>query len=228
MDSKSKRGIFLNKIINENPVFVLTLGMCPTLAVTTSLQSGIVMGLSLLTVLLFSNVCISLIRKIVPNEIRIPVYIVIIATFVTIVEMLLKAQLPGLYEKLGVFVSLIVVNCIVFGRAESFASKNKVILSFIDALGVGLGFLFALVLVSSIREILGTGVLTIWSDVKIDFMPFFDFLKIKPTSFFVGNPGAFIILALLIGTIQTIVNYRKRIKQKSKETKEMKKERKGA
>ncbi len=214
MDSGSKKSIFLNGIVKENPVLVLTLGMCPTLAVTTTLQSGIVMGLSLMVVLLFSNFCISLIRKIVPSEIRIPVYIVIIATFVTIVEMLLGAILPSLYEKLGVFVSLIVVNCIVLGRAESFASKNNVFLSLIDALGVGIGFLGALILVSSIREILGTGILTIWNDVQINFVPIFNFFKIEPSSFFVGNPGAFVILALLIGVIQSIGIYKRKIKER--------------
>lgn len=214
MESNSKISIFLKGIIKENPVLVLTLGMCPTLAVTTSLQSGIVMGLSLLFVLLFSNFCISLIRKIVPNEIRIPVYIVIIATFVTIVEMLLGALMPTLYEKLGVFVSLIVVNCIVLGRAEAFASKNNVFLSILDALGVGLGFLLALMVVSSIREILGTGYLTVWNNIQFNFMPIFDFLKIKPTSFFIGNPGAFIVLALLIGIIQSISIFRKKLKER--------------
>ena len=214
MDSKSKKSIFLNGIIKENPVLVLTLGMCPTLAVTTTLQSGLVMGLSLLVVLLFSNFCISLIRKIVPNEIRIPVYIVIIATFVTIVEMLLGAFLPTLYEKLGVFVSLIVVKCIVLGRAESFASKNNVFASLLDALSVGLGFICALVLVSSIREILGTGYLTIWNDVQINFNPIFSFFKIAPTSFFVGNPGAFIVLALLIGVIKSIRIHKKKMKDR--------------
>ena len=214
MESNSKISIFLKGIIKENPVLVLTLGMCPTLAVTTSLQSGIVMGLSLLFVLLFSNFCISLIRKIVPNEIRIPVYIVIIATFVTIVEMLLGALMPTLYEKLGVFVSLIVVNCIVLGRAEAFASKNNVFLSILDALGVGLGFLLALMVVSSIREILGTGYLTVWNNIQVNLMPIFDFLKIKPTSFFIGNPGAFIVLALLIGIIQSISIFRKKLKER--------------
>lgn len=217
MDSKSKKSIFLNGIIKENPVLVLTLGMCPTLAVTTSLQSGIVMGLSLLFVLLLSNVCISLVRKIVPNEIRIPVYIVIIATFVTIVEMLLGAYMPTLYEKLGVFVSLIVVNCIVLGRAETFASKNNVLLSILDAFGVGLGFLGALIIVSAIREILGTGILTIWNNTKISFMPIFNFFNVKPTSFFVGNPGAFVILAFIIGITQTIQIYKKKRKNKKEE-----------
>ncbi len=214
MESNSKISIFLKGIVKENPVLVLTLGMCPTLAVTTSLQSGIVMGLSLMFVLLFSNFCISLIRKIVPNEIRIPVYIVIIATFVTIVEMLLGALIPTLYEKLGVFVSLIVVNCIVLGRAEAFASKNNVFLSIFDALGVGLGFLLALIVVSSIREILGTGFLTVWNDIQVNFMPVFDFLRIKPTSFFIGNPGAFIVLALLIGIIQSVSIFRKKLKER--------------
>ena len=214
MDKTTKKNSFLNGIFKENPVFVLTLGMCPTLAVTTTLQSGIVMGLSLLAVLIFSNICISIIRKIVPSEIRIPVFIVIIATFVTVVEMLLNAYLPTLYEQLGVFVSLIVVNCIVLGRAESHASKNGVLSSFLDALGVGLGFLGALIIVSSVREILGTGYLTIWNTTKVSLMPIFDLLGIKPTSFFVGNPGAFVILAILIGIVNSIKIYHYKIKNR--------------
>lgn len=214
MDKTTKKNPFLNGIFKENPVFVLTLGMCPTLAVTTTLQSGIVMGLSLLAVLIFSNLCISLIRKIVPSEIRIPVFIVIIATFVTIVEMLLNAYLPTLYEQLGVFVSLIVVNCIVLGRAESHASKNGVLSSFLDALGVGLGFLGALIIVSSVREILGTGYLTLWNTTKVSLMPIFDLLGIKPTSFFVGNPGAFVILAIVIGIVNSIKIYHDKIKNR--------------
>lgn len=214
MDKTTKKNSFLNGIFKENPVFVLTLGMCPTLAVTTTLQSGIVMGLSLLAVLIFSNICISIIRKIVPSEIRIPVFIVIIATFVTVVEMLLNAYLPTLYEQLGVFVSLIVVNCIVLGRAESHASKNGVLSSFLDALGVGLGFLGALIIVSSVREILGTGYLTIWNTTKVSLMPIFDLLGIKPTSFFVGNPGAFVILAILIGIVNSIKIYHDKIKNR--------------
>lgn len=214
MEKVSKKTILLNGIFKENPVLVLILGMCPTLAVTTSLEGAIGMGLALLFVLVFSNITISMIRKIVPNEIRIPVYIVVIATFVTIVEMLLSAYMPALYEQLGVFVSLIVVNCIVLGRAEVFASKNNVLDSLLDAIGVGLGFLGALMLVASIREILGVGTLTIWGSLQINFLPIYDLLGIEPTSFFVSNPGAFIILALLMGSIQTIVIYHKKIKNR--------------
>lgn len=214
MEKVSKKTILLNGMFKENPVLVMILGMCPTLAVTTSLEGAIGMGLALLFVLIFSNVTISLIRKIVPNEIRIPVYIVIIATFVTIVEMFLNAYMPALYEQLGVFVSLIVVNCIVLGRAEAFASKNKVFDSLLDAIGVGLGFLGALMLVASIREILGVGTLTIWGSLQINFLPIYHFLGLEPASFFVSNPGAFIILALLMGCIQTIIIYHKKIKNR--------------
>ncbi|MBQ8293265.1 MAG: electron transport complex subunit E [Bacilli bacterium] len=214
MDKVSKKTILLNGIFKQNSVFVLTLGMCPTLAVTTSLEGAIGMGFALLFVLIFSNISISLVRKIVPNEIRIPVYIVIIATFVTIVEMLLNAYLPDLYDKLGVFVSLIVVNCIVLGRAEAFASKNNPIDSLLDAIGSGLGFVFALMIVATIREILGVGTLTIWGSIQVNFMPIFTALGIKPAPFFVSNPGAFIVLAFLIGIFQSVAIYRKKMKSR--------------
>lgn len=214
MDKVSKRTILLNGIFKENPVLIMILGMCPSLAVTTSLEGAIGMGLSLLFVLIFSNVTISLIRKIVPEEIRIPVYIVIIATFVTIVEMFLNAYFFSLYQKLGVFVSLIVVNCIVLGRAETFASKNKVFDSFLDALGVGIGFTLALMLVATFRELLGVGTITLWGNLKLNLLPIYDFLGIKPTEFFVSNPGGFIILAIIMGSIHTIVKYFKKMKNR--------------
>ena len=148
---------FKNGFIKENPVFGLYLGMCSTLAISTSLNNAIGMGLCVTLVLLFSNIIISAIRKIVPDEIRIPVYIVIIATLVTIIEMLVHAFMPELYSALGVFLSLIVVNCIILGRAEAFASKNGILASAVDGIGMGLGYTFALILISVTRELLATG-----------------------------------------------------------------------
>ena len=146
-----------NGMIKENPTFVLMLGMCPTLAVTTSAINGLGMGLSTMVVLALSNLMISALRKIIPDKVRIPAYIVIIATFVTVVELLLHAYLPTLYESLGIYISLIVVNCIILGRAESYASKNKMLPSLFDGIGMGLGFTMALTLIGLVREFLGAG-----------------------------------------------------------------------
>lgn len=148
---------FVKGIIKENPTLVLVLGTCPTLAVTTSVQNALGMGVAATAVLLCSNIAISALRKIIPDKVRIPAYIVLIAGFVTMIEMLMHAFVPDLYESLGVFLSLIVVNCIILGRAEMYASKNKVVDSAIDALGMGVGFTLALFLMSSIREIFGSG-----------------------------------------------------------------------
>ena len=139
-------------VLRENPLFVLVLGMCPSLAITTSVANGIGMGVAFTGVLLASNIVISMLRKVIPNSIRIPSYIVIIATFVTMVEMLLHAYSPALFKSLGVFIPLIVVNCIILGRAEAFASKNGLTRSILDALGMGLGFTFALVTISTFRK----------------------------------------------------------------------------
>lgn len=214
MEKNSIKNVFLNGLIKENPVFVLILGICPTLAVSKTLESAIGMGLALTFVLIFSNLTISLIKKIVPNEIRIPVYIVIIATFVTIIEMLMKAYFTSLAEQLGIFLSLIVVNCIVLGRAEGFASKNNPLLSIVDAIGVGLGFLIAIAVIASIREILGYGTLTFIGGKTLSFMPIYDFLGVEPTEFFVSNPGAFIVLAIILGSIQSIIIYKKKTKER--------------
>ena len=146
-----------NGIIKENPTFVLMLGMCPTLAVTTSAINGLGMGLSTMVVLALSNLIISALRKIIPDKVRIPAYIVIIATFVTIVELLMHAFVPGLYSALGIYISLIVVNCLILGRAESYASKNPMIPSLFDGIGMGLGFTFALTIIGLVREFLGAG-----------------------------------------------------------------------
>ncbi len=149
--------IIKNGLIKENPTWVLILGMCPTLATTTSLVNGLSMGLATTFVLMMSNIVISLLKSVIPDKVRIPAFIVIIATFVTMVEMVMKAYLPGLYDSLGLFISLIVVNCIVLGRAEAFASKNNVGHSALDGLFMGLGFTWALSLLGFVRELLGTG-----------------------------------------------------------------------
>ena len=148
---------FSKGIISENPLFRLTLGMCPSLAITTSVENGIGMGAAFTAVLLASNIAISLLRKIIPDSIRIPCYIVIIAAFVTITEMVMHAYAPALFKSLGIFIPLIVVNCIILGRAEAFASKNGIFSSVMDALGMGVGYTLALVIVSTVREVLGAG-----------------------------------------------------------------------
>lgn len=177
-----------NGIIKENPVFVLLLGMCPTLGTTSSAINGLGMGLATTFVLISSNVVVSLIKNLIPDKVRIPAYIVVIATFVTLVEMLLQAYLPSLYDALGLFIPLIVVNCIVLGRAEAFASKNNVKDSFFDGLGMGLGFSLALTLLGATRELLGTGKL--FNSVI--------FAEQYGMLIFVLAPGAFIALAYLI------------------------------
>ena len=182
-----------NGIVKENPTFILMLGMCPTLAVTTSAINGLGMGLATTVVLVMSNMIISLLRKVIPDGVRMPAYIVIVASFVTIVQMILQAYVTTLYDALGLYIPLIVVNCIILGRAESYASKNKVIPSIFDGLGMGLGFTIALTLLGAVREFLGTG--------KI-----FD-LTIMPEEYgmlvFVLAPGAFIALGYLIALINS-------------------------
>jgi len=180
---------FTKGILKENPVLVLVLGMCPTLATTSSAINGLGMGLAFTFVLALSNIIISAIRKIVPNIIRIPIFIVIIATFVTIVDMVMHAFVPDLYKALGIFIPLIVVNCIVLGRAEAFASKNDVLSSLVDGLGMGVGFTLILTLLGSIREILGAGSI-------------FGYKFIAPSAdgilVFILAPGAFLTLAILM------------------------------
>ena len=186
---------FLKGAWPENPVFVLLLGLCPTLAVTTSLQNGVGMALAATFVLVCCNVIISLIRNYIPDQIRIPCYIAVIATFVTIVDNAMHGFMPELHKALGIFVPLIVVNCIILGRAEAFASKNKIHLSIADALGIGLGFLIALSIVSSIREVSGSGKLwglQIWKleDAKRYF---------QPAAVMISPVGAFLLIGLLLG-----------------------------
>ena len=178
----------LNGLFKENPTFVLLLGMCPTLAVTTSAMNGLGMGLTTLVVLTLSNLIISLLRKVIPDKIRIPAFIVIIASFVTIVELLLKAYIPSLYEALGIYIPLIVVNCIILGRAEAYAYSNGVVASLFDGLGMGMGFTLALTLIGAFRELLGTGKIFDLSIMPSSFVP---------ASIFVMAPGAFFVLAAL-------------------------------
>lgn len=184
-----------NGLINENPTFVQLLGMCPTLAVTTAAKNGIGMGLSATAVLIVSNILISLLRKIIPSKIRIASYIVIIAGCVTVVEMMLNAYLPDLAKQLGIFIPLIVVNCIILGRAEAFASKNTVLKSAADGLGMGLGFTMALFLISSIREILGNGT---WFGMPLLGAGY------TPAIMVILPPGGFLTLGLILGVINLI------------------------
>lgn len=177
-----------NGIIKENPVLVLMLGMCPTLAVTTSAKNGLGMGLATMAVLIMSNLIISLLRKVIPNGVRVPVYIIIIASFVTIVEMLMHAYVTSLYSSLGIFIPLIVVNCIILGRAEQYASKNNPILSIFDGIGIGLGFTLGLTIIGIVRELIGAG--TIFG---LQVMP----ESYEPVSIFVMAPGAFFVLSIL-------------------------------
>lgn len=192
-----------NGIIKENPTFVLMLGMCPTLAVTSNAQNGLGMGLTTMVVLILSNFLISLLRKVIPNGVRIPAYIVIIASFVTILQMLLEAYLPELNEALGIFIPLIVVNCILLGRAEAYASKNPVILSVFDGLGMGIGFTLSLTILGIIREILGAGTI-----LGHYFMPD----GFVPMSIFISAPGAFIVLAFMAATLNAILGNKKKTK----------------
>ncbi len=187
--------IFKNGIFKENPIFVQLIGMCSTLAVTTSAINGIGMGLALTAVLVASNVAISILRNIIPDKIRIPAYVVIIATFTTIVDMLLEAYVPTLYEALGLFIPLIVVNCLILARAEAFSSKNGVIASLTDGIGMGLGYALALTILGIIREILGAG--TIFG---IQIMP----AGFEPVGMMLMPPGAFLTLGLLIGLINKV------------------------
>ncbi len=186
---------FKNGLFAENPTFVQLLGMCPTLAVTTTAIDGIGMGLSATAVLIVSNILISMLRKIIPNKIRIAAYIVVIAGCVTLVDMLLAAYLPDLSKSLGIFIPLIVVNCIILGRAEAFASKNSVGKSAVDGLGMGLGFTLALLIISSIREILGNG--------SLFDIPLFG-ENFSPAIMMILPPGGFLTLGVVLGVLNAI------------------------
>lgn len=179
-----------NGLVKENPTFVLMLGMCPTLAVTTSAINGVGMGLSTTVVLIMSNMLISMLRKIIPDSVRMPAFIVVVASFVTIVDFLMEGYTPSLYDSLGIYIPLIVVNCIILGRAESFASKNKVLPSILDGLGMGIGFTIALVLMGSIREIIGNGS---WFGMVLN-----DGSMIQPMLILILPPGGFFVFGMLI------------------------------
>ncbi len=184
-----------NGIIKENPTLCLVLGMCPTLAVTTSAINGLGMGLTTTAVLIMSNFLISLLRKVIPDSVRIPSFIVIIATFVTVMQLLLQAYIPSLYESLGIYIPLIVVNCIILGRAEAYASKNPVIYSIFDGLGMGLGFTVSLTLIGTIRELIGAG-----SVFGFRVLP----SAYEPLTIFIMAPGAFFVLAALTAVMNKI------------------------
>lgn len=185
----SLRKIFLNGIIDENPIFRLMLGMCPTLAITTAAINGIGMGLAATFVLVGSNLVVSLLKNLIPEKIRIPAFIVIIATFVTVVQLVMEATLPTLFNALGIFIPLIVVNCIILSRAEIFASKNTPLAAVVDGLGMGFGFTVALTLLASFRELLGNGTifgLAVMGD------------KFEPALIFIMAPGGFIMLGFIL------------------------------
>ena len=180
--------VLASGIIKNNPTFVLVLGMCPTLGTTTSAENGFGMGVATMAVLILSNLVISLIKNLIPDKVRIPAFIVVIASFVTIISMLMQAYVPALYASLGVFIPLIVVNCIILGRAEAFASKNGPVASIFDGIGIGLGFTLSLTLVGAVREVLGSGAFFGYSFGITDYMPLV----------FVLAPGAFIVLGYLM------------------------------
>ena len=193
---KELRKIFMNGIIDENPTFRMVLGMCPTLAITTAVSNGIGMGLATTVVLVCSNLFISLLRKAIPDEIRIPAFIVVIATFVTIVQLVIKAFLPALDAALGMFIPLIVVNCIIFGRAEAFACKNKLLAAVADGLGMGLGFTCAITLICAVRELFGAGTLLGVQVMPAGYMPMD--LLVKPA-------GGFIVLGLMMALMNKLL-----------------------
>ena len=197
---------FTRGLFRENPIFRLLLGMCPTLAVTTSLENAIGMGAAATFVLVCSNVVISMLRKVIPSAVRIPCFIVVIASFVTMVDLLMQAFTPELGEKLGIFIPLIVVNCIILGRAEAFASKNAVIYSIADGIGMGIGFTVALAIIATFREVLGNGSITVWGDIAIQN------IHNNAMVLFVLPAGGFISLGLIIGFINHIQEMAARVK----------------
>ena len=209
MSSKTKMSsVFLNGVLTENPTFRLVLGMCPTMAVTTAAINGIGMGLAATFVLIGSNTVISILRKFVPDEVRIPAFVLIICTFVTMVQMLLQAFVPSLYESLGMFIPLIVVNCIILARAEAFASKNGVLASAVDGAGMGIGFTLALTLIAGIRELIGAGTIFGASVFGVGYEPML--VMILPT-------GGFLTLGILMGIINALAQRteKKRIKKEA-------------
>lgn len=184
-----------NGVIKENPTLVLMLGMCPTLAVSTRASNGIGMGLSTLAVLVLSNLVISLLRKLIPDQVRLPAYIVIVASLVTVTELLIQAYLPAVYEALGIYIPLIVVNCIILGRAEAYANKHTPLLAVFDGIGMGLGFTLSLTLAGAVRELLGSG-----SFFGMRVLP----ESVEPMGIFIQPPGAFLVIALFITVMNAI------------------------
>lgn len=191
-------------VVKNNPIFRLVLGLCPTLAVTTSLENAIGMGLAATFVLVCSNALVSALRKVIPSAVHIPCYIVIIATFVTAIDLLMQAYLPALSESLGIFIPLIVVNCIILGRAEAFASRNGVIDSIADGIGSGIGFTLALSLIAAVREIVGAGSLTVWGDIAVKN------INPGPVTLAILPAGGFITLGLLLAAINRIAEWNAR------------------
>ncbi len=223
MAKKSFVGEMIRGIIKDNPVFVLVLGLCPVLAVSTSFANALGMAMAFTFVMLGSNIFVSLLRKQIPPGVRIPIFILIICTFVTMIDMMLEAFLPPMYEALGIFVPLIVVNCIVIGRAEAYANRNPVLPSIADGIGISIGFAAALILIGSIREILGTGELNLVMLGVQDGVPGFYPILAEPLSFpiepatvMVTPPGAFLTIAALM-LLFKIMSDRKRMKQLRKE-----------
>ena len=206
MSEKKKLGIFLAGVIKENPVLILVLGTCPTLATTSSVISAFSMGIVATLVLVCSNFVISALRKIIPDTVRIPCYIVIIASFVTVLQMLLQAYLPDIYDMLGVYLALVVVNCIILGRAEMFARKNPVLNSVIDGFGMGVGFLLALLIMATIREVFGNGS---FAGIEI---PFLSDFKIPILT---QAPGGYLVFGIVIAVMNVITSKRGGIKRKS-------------
>jgi electron transport complex protein RnfE len=197
MSNQSLGSVFTRGLIKENPLLVLLLGMCPSLAVTTSVMNGLGMGVAVIFVLMCSNIVISLLRKVIPSAVRIPAFVVVIASFVTIVDMVMEGFAPDLHAALGVFIPLIVVNCIILARAEAFASKNSVLASAIDGLGMGLGFTLALVLVSAVREILGNG-----SILGINILG--EGFAASPVLIMILPPGGFLTLGIIIAIMNKL------------------------
>jgi len=196
----SLRGTFVNGILAENPTFRLVLGTCPTIAVTTSAINGVGMGLAATFVLIGSNVVISMLRNFIPNKVRIPAFVVVICTFVTMIQLFMQAFMPSLYDALGIFLPLIVVNCIILARAEAYASKNPVLASAVDGLGMGFGFTLAMLLMGSVRELLGNGSIFGLNLLGASF---------EPALLFILAPGGFLIYGLLLGIINGLGNRRK-------------------
>lgn len=205
MSNNKKLSILLRGIIAENPVLILILGTCPSLAMSTSVISALSMGLAATVVLIGSNAVISALRRVIPDTVRIPCYIVIIAAFVTAVQMLLEAYLPSIYDMLGVYLALIVVNCIILGRAEMFARKNNVLDSILDGLGMGIGFLVALVLIATVREVLGAGSFAGFE------IPFISSFKIP---ILVKAPGGFLVYGIIIAVMNKLTEKRGGVKKK--------------